>query len=80
MKPESKSQKQSTSPTLPIKEKHRSLREIYEVTKPLESLFVDLYEYNLDNFEDYQIDNLHPTVEEACISKQGRCKVERSYA
>jgi hypothetical protein len=65
----STSQKQSTSPTLPRKEKHRSLREIYEVTKPLEALFVDLHEYNLDNFEEYQIDNLHPTVEEALASQ-----------
>ena len=65
----STSQKQSTSPILPRKEKHRSLREIYEVTKPLEALFVDLHEYNLDNFEEYQMDNLHPTVEEALASK-----------
>jgi lysophospholipase L1-like esterase len=66
--------KKSTSPTLPRKEKHRSFREIYEVTKPLETLFVDLHEYNVDNFEEYQIDHLHPNVEETLEWKEAMHK------
>ena len=63
-------QSTSSSPTPSRKEKIRSLREIYEVTKPPEALFVDLHEYNSNNFEEYQIGNLHPTIEEALANRE----------